>query len=98
MYGDFNSKWRGLRHLYAEYVAGPPEPVALKLYQPYHNRECLHCHQGARGFEEEAAHSRDAGMLTAIKSNQKSCLSSGCHDIAHEIEFLGEVKSWSPPQ
>jgi hypothetical protein len=25
---------------------------AIRLYDPYNNRECLHCHLGARSFEE----------------------------------------------
>ena len=96
IYGDLTSKWRGLRHVYVQYVVGPPEPTAIKLYRAYNNRECLRCHVGARSFEEKAAHNRDEAMLRSIKDNKTSCLKSGCHDVVHDIELLGDVKTWSP--
>ena len=96
MYGDLSSKWRGLRHVYIQYIVGPPAPANIKLYKPYNNRECLHCHAGARAFEEKAAHNRDAPMMKAIKANEMSCIKSGCHDVVHDIESLNDVKSWKP--
>src|SRR5262249_5092212 len=49
MYGDWAAKIRGARHVWHNYIGKVPEK--LKLYQPYNNRECLHCHEGARRFE-----------------------------------------------
>jgi sulfhydrogenase subunit beta (sulfur reductase) len=57
-------------------------------------RECLHCHLGARSFEEGAVHTADPDLLPAVKANQMSCLASGCHDVVHNIANLNGVKFW----
>ena len=98
MYGDFKAKWRGLNHVYVQYFGTIPRPSEIRLYQPYNNRECLHCHEGARNFEEGVVHSADPEILASMKSNQVSCISSGCHEFVHDVETLGDAKFWSPPQ
>jgi cytochrome c-type protein NapC len=91
MYGGIRAKIRGLRHVYMQYIghASPP----LRLYSPYKNRECLHCHAGARSFEEGPVH---GSLMDSIKSDELSCLTSGCHDNVHGIAHLSELKSWQP--
>ncbi len=96
MYGPLRAKVRGLRHVYAQYVGEVSRPI--KLYQPYSNRECLHCHVGARSFEEGAVHTADPAVMASIKSNQLSCMSSGCHETVHNVEHLNEVKMWKGAQ
>lgn len=93
LYGGFSSKLRGLRHLYVQYLGKIPDKVTL--YDAYNNRECLHCHGGARTFEEGATHNLEDGRLELIKSNQLSCLSTGCHEIAHNVAGLKDAKFWS---
>ena len=92
MYGDFSAKLRGLRHVYVQYLGTVPQKV--RLYRPYNNRECLHCHAGARSFEEGATHTADAEIFAQIKSNQISCISSGCHDLVHNVSGLKDAKFW----
>ena len=46
----------GLKHVFVHYLGTPPTPEAIKLYDAFNNRECLHCHEGARSFEEGAVH------------------------------------------
>jgi cytochrome c-type protein NapC len=94
IFGDFKSKMRGLRHLYAQYIGTVPQKP--ELYEPYNNRECLHCHSGARTFEEGATHNEEEGRLDLIKSNQLSCSSSGCHEFVHGVKELPELKLWTP--
>lgn len=94
LYGGFKSKIRGLHHLYAQYLSTPKQPI--KLYQPYNNRECLHCHVGARSFEQGAVHTADPQIMTDIKSNKLSCVSSGCHENVHNISQAEHVKYWRP--
>lgn len=91
MYGGIRAKIRGLRHVYVQYLghASPP----LHLYNPYDNRECLHCHAGARSFEEGAVH---GPLMESIKSNELSCLTGGCHDNVHAVAHLSELKFWEP--
>lgn len=91
--GGINAKIHGIRHLYVQYIGKPQQPI--KLYQPFNNRQCLHCHAGARSFEEGATHS---AMMDDIKSNQMSCLSSGCHDGIHNVAQLDRLKYWSAKQ
>jgi cytochrome c-type protein NapC len=94
MFGTLKVKLHGLRHVYVYYLGTPPAPQDIKLYQPFNNRECLHCHLGARSFEEGVVHSSDPAVLAAIKSNQLSCMSSGCHDVVHDIAHLKDAKFW----
>src|SRR3954469_20075556 len=70
MYGDIKSKIRGLRHVYIQYLGTAPNPI--KLYNPYNNRECLHCHEGARGFEAGVMHNLESTTMQDIKSNKIS--------------------------
>jgi nitrate/TMAO reductase-like tetraheme cytochrome c subunit len=94
MFGGLKVKLFGLKHVAIYYLGIPPAPENIKLYEPFNNRECLHCHLGARSFEEGAVHNADPATLPAIKSNQLSCLSSGCHEIAHDISHLKDAKFW----
>jgi len=89
--GGISAKIRGLHHIYAQYIGKPHQPI--RLYQPFNNRECLHCHSGARNFEQGATHS---ALMDDIKHNQMSCLSSGCHDTVHNVAHLDQVKYWRP--
>jgi len=92
MFGGLKAKLGGLRHIYVYYLGNPPKPADIKLYEPYNNRECLHCHAGARSFEEGATHNADPALLADIKSNKTSCL--GCHQPVHDVATLGEQKFW----
>src|SRR5260370_11881764 len=67
IYGTMHDKLRDLKHADKYYVATPANPI--KLYEPFNNRECLHCHQGARSFEQGAVHNADSETMQAIKSN-----------------------------
>ncbi len=91
--GGIKAKIRGLRHLYVQYLGKARQPI--RLYHPFNNRTCLHCHQGARSFEEGITHS---AILDDIKSNQLSCVTSGCHDTVHNVAHLNQMKLWSPKQ
>jgi len=92
MYGNFNAKLRGLKHVYAYYLGKPSQPI--KLYQPYNNRECLHCHLGARSFEESDAHTKEPQKMSLIKTNKLGCTSTGCHNIVHNLDLLKEATIW----
>lgn len=95
LYGDFNAKTRGLKHVYVNYLGEVPKKI--KLYSPYNNRECLHCHLGARSFEEGATHNEEAQRLPLIKTNKLSCMSSGCHEVSHNVDKLDSVTFWKEP-
>jgi cytochrome c-type protein NapC len=90
MYGGLRAKWRGLRHVWVNYLGSLPDPADIELYVPYRNRECLHCHRGARSFEEVAIHSF-GDMPAALESNEVSCL--GCHGAAHDVDSPQEARS-----
>ena len=94
MFGGFRAKMHGLKHVYVHYLRTPPAPEAIRLYDPYNNRECLHCHLGARSFEEGAVHTADPELLPAVKANKTSCVSSGCHEVVHNVGSLKDVKFW----
>jgi len=94
MFGTVRAKLRGLRHIQVQYFGAIPKPEEIKLYSPYNNRECLHCHLGARRFEEGSGHHKTADLLQKVKSGQQSCLSSGCHDIVHDVGSLKDAAFW----
>ena len=96
LFGTVQSKWRGLHHIYVEYLGHIPAPDKIHLYTPFNNRECLYCHLGARPFEEEPSHNKQPGEMARIKDNQLSCMSSGCHDTVHAIDSLSQASFWKP--
>ena len=95
MFGPVKAKLGGLRHLYVYYLGTPPAPENIKLYKPFNNEVCLHCHLGARSFEEGVVHNADPATLPAIKAGTLSCISSGCHDTVHNVgHWAKDVKFW----
>jgi cytochrome c-type protein NapC len=92
LYGDLNAKLRGLHHVWVAYLGTVPEHI--KLYSPYNNRECLHCHDGTRGFEDTTEHKKDRER---IEKNELSCLTAGCHPNVHAIDELDKLKLWAGP-
>jgi cytochrome c-type protein NapC len=95
LYGPLNDKMRGLERIYLQYVTQPPDPAAIRIPGGFKNAQCLHCHAGARSFEENPVHSP---MMSTLISNQVSCMGSGCHDAAHDIASLDHQKFWKPVQ
>jgi cytochrome c-type protein NapC len=87
LFGDYKAKLRGLRHVYVNYIGTIPKQI--KLYERYNNRECLHCHAGARSFEESELHKEIRADLGA---NKTSCLE--CHDTIHNVHGLAGVNIW----
>ena len=87
MYGDLEAKMAGLKHLWVHYFGTVPETI--ELYEPYRNRECLHCHGGARSYAENEMH---ADMLGELESGEISCLD--CHDLVHAVDELDELPAW----
>lgn len=98
MFGPVHAKFRGLRHLYVQYFGKPPAPKDIKLYTPFNNRECLHCHAGMRVFEDEPKHTKTPEMMQQIMSNQLSCMTSRCHSIVHDVDTLKDVTFWKGGQ
>ena len=95
IYGPLKDKLNGLTRIYKQYVSTPPDPAAIRIPGGFKNAQCLHCHLGARSFEENPVHS---AMMDQLKSEQMSCLTSGCHDTTHDIANLSHLKMWSPAQ
>ena len=92
MFGGIRAKLGGLKHVYVHYLGTVPAPEAIRLYEPFNNRECLHCHLGARSFEVSAAHTSNPYLIPALKGNQVSCLS--CHKTVHDVAELNQAKFW----
>ena len=87
LFGDLNAKMRGLNHVYVYYLKGVPPKLAL--YEPYKNRECLHCHASARSFEEKSPHKE---MRIQLLNNEMSCLT--CHSTIHNVDQLDKARMW----
>jgi cytochrome c-type protein NapC len=93
IYGPFKDKLQGVKRIYVQYLSTPP--ATIHISGGYSNLQCLHCHAGARNFEENAVHH---AMMDALKANQMSCISSGCHDTVHNASEVAHLKMWSPGQ
>lgn len=93
IYGPLRDKMRGLTRIYMQYVSKPPDPITIP--GGFQNSQCLHCHSGARSFEESPTHS---AMMDTLKAGELSCVSSGCHDSIHDVKNLSGKKFWSPAQ
>lgn len=91
MFGDLRAKLGGLRHMWVYYTGSTPERI--ELYRPFENRECLHCHDGARSFEEGESH---VDIRDELASNDMSCLD--CHDSIHDVHKLDDFDVWKPEQ
>ncbi|MBZ5643682.1 MAG: NapC/NirT family cytochrome c [Acidobacteriia bacterium] len=96
MFGDYKAKWRGVHHVIVQYFGTIPKPADIKLYTPYNNRECLHCHAGSRVYEEAAPHHKTPDMLSRAASNQLSCMNSDCHEFVHDVADIGGATMWKP--
>lgn len=88
MYGDIEAKLKGVAHLWVNYIGTLPEKI--ELYEPYNNRDCLHCHQASRTFLENEIHTDD---LKALVSNELSCME--CHDLVHSVDELDDLPRWA---
>ncbi len=92
LFGDVRAKMRGLQHLWAHFTSPPQGPEDIALYEPFENRECLHCHGGARAYLEVSDHEDVADDLV---SGDVSCLD--CHDAIHSVDELDQLERWTPP-
>jgi nitrate/TMAO reductase-like tetraheme cytochrome c subunit len=93
IYGPLKDKFQGITRIYMQYVSTPPKTIHIR--GGYNNLQCLHCHADARSFEENPVHT---AIMDSLKSNQMSCISSGCHDTVHNVAHLGHVKLWRTGQ
>lgn len=87
MFGGIGAKLRGLKHVYVHYLGSIPDEI--ELYEPYQNRECLHCHEQARSFQESEDH---IALMEDLISEEISCLD--CHDSMHEVESIEGAELW----
>jgi nitrate/TMAO reductase-like tetraheme cytochrome c subunit len=94
MFGDLSAKIRGFHHLRVQYLGTVPAPQDIKLYEPFNNRECLHCHAGARNFEDASPHKKTPDILPNVKSGKLSCVSGGCHEFIHDAGSIKDQTIW----
>lgn len=87
MFGDVQAKLQGMRHVFVHYLGTVPDQI--ELYRPYSNRECLHCHAGARSFEEGEDH---IDLREDLRTGASSCLE--CHDLVHDVGNLEDMEMW----
>lgn len=93
LFGGVEAKWNGVKHLWVYYTGDAPAPGEIELYEPYSNSVCLHCHGGARSFEESELH---VDLLADLRAGDMSCLD--CHDQIHAVDELGELDRWQPEE
>jgi hypothetical protein len=43
-------------------------------------------------------HNQTPGLLSQIKANQLSCVSSGCHEFVHNVATLKDDTFWKEKQ
>lgn len=94
MYGGLQAKLRGVKHVLVNYFGKIPDKLAL--YEPYNNRECLHCHEGARRYLKGETHSAEPGRMEKMRRNELSCVSKDCHDTVHLTSEVDSIPLWKP--
>jgi cytochrome c-type protein NapC len=87
LFGDVRAKLDGLRHVWVHYLGQVPERISL--YRPYQTRNCLHCHDDGRRFQEAPAHRPILGQLS---DGTTSCLA--CHNVAHDLAGVAAGHFW----
>jgi cytochrome c-type protein NapC len=87
MFGDVKAKLNGLRHVWVHYFR--PIPARIELYQPYPNKNCLHCHDDARPFAEAPSH---RPVMEALYAGSMSCLA--CHRVVHDLAKVDAQTFW----
>src|SRR5260370_4502241 len=70
MFGDYKAKWRGVDPVMGQYFGTISKPGDIRLFTPYNNRECLHCHSRARSYEEASFHHKNPDILATAARNQ----------------------------
>jgi len=90
IYGPLKDKLRGLWNFYMQYMSTSPKTNPMP--GGYSNLLCLQCHASTRDFEE---HLSRMPPLASLESNQVSCISSGCHDLIHNVSEVDHKKMWT---
>ena len=80
-FGPIKGKLNGIIHIYVNYFKGVPDRI--EIYDPFPNRDCLRCHGKSRRFREQPVHTRTGQQIERIMDGSFSCLTEGCHDLAH---------------
>lgn len=93
LFGGVEAKLNGVKHLWVYYTGASPAPGEIELYEPYSNSVCLHCHGGARSFEESELH---VDILADLRTDEMSCLD--CHDQIHAVDEIEELDRWQPEE
>jgi cytochrome c-type protein NapC len=93
IYGPMKDKLKGMTRIYLQYISKPPDHIQIP--GGFKNAQCLHCHAGARGFEENPEHK---AIMDTLISNQMSCITSGCHDMVHAASEVDHLKMWRAGQ
>jgi hypothetical protein len=93
LFGPLRDKLHGVTRIYRQYVSTPPNPITIP--GGFKNEQCLHCHAGARNFDDNPIHS---AIMDTLKNDQLSCVSSGCHDMVHNVADLSHLQFWNPGQ
>lgn len=94
MYGGIQAKLRGVKHVMVNYFGKTPDK--LKLYEPYHNRECLYCHDNTRRYLKGETHSAEPDRMEKMRKNELSCISKDCHDTVHVANEVDSLPLWKP--
>lgn len=81
MFGPLKAKINGIHHVIAN-LQGKGKGT-IKLYEPYSNGNCLHCHLTSQRFQKVQEHNDEADFMTRVQTGALSCVQSGCHDEGH---------------
>jgi hypothetical protein len=86
MFGTVLTKADGMKHVWLYYtqylhVSAEAAKSRIHLYQPYPNESCMQCHSTTDTLWNAVPDHTAA--LAAVRSNQVSCASVGCHGFAH---------------
>lgn len=91
MFGGVEAKMKGMKHLLVHFTKDTKQGE-IKLYEEFNNRECLHCHENSRPFLLKSEHNDENANIADLLAGKQSCISSGCHDVAHDVANFEDVE------
>lgn len=81
LFGTFEAKMSGIRHIWKYYIAGYETPI--KIRGAYNNQICLHCHGPVQDYQDIKEHE---DYLNDLELNKQSCFGADCHVSPHPKE------------
>ena len=98
MFGGVRAQAYRTSPLPVRYFGTIPKPENIKLYTPFNNRECLHCHLGARSFEQVRCITRLPACSARSRPISAPAFRAVASRFVHNVATLKDDTFWKEKQ